>query len=231
MTDKTLDRLADYSDDSLLNELRRVATKLQKDTLSISDIETHARCSYAIIKIRFGGLRRALSCAELYKGAVYSKRTSESELLEELSRIWDEVLAREGRRPFKTDLKKYRSKYSERPFYRVWGSWIKACEAALEWDGRADSKVVTPSEGESNVSDSGRAKGNTKRSIPLSLRYKVLKRDNFTCISCGRSPVTHPGTALHVDHVIPESKGGSLDSSNLRCLCEECNLGKGNRDS
>lgn len=51
----------------------------------------------------------------------------------------------------------------------------------------------------------------------------VLYRDSFTCQYCGRSA---PDVVLHVDHVIPVSKGGTNSMANLVTACEECNLGK-----
>lgn len=56
------------------------------------------------------------------------------------------------------------------------------------------------------------------------LRYKILKRDNFKCQICGRT--AEDGVKLHIDHIIPISKGGKTIGSNLRTLCEDCNLGK-----
>lgn len=35
-----------------------------------------------------------------------------------------------------------------------------------------------------------------------------------------------PGNPLVVDHVVPHSKGGSSDISNLQALCEACNRAK-----
>jgi 5-methylcytosine-specific restriction endonuclease McrA len=66
-----------------------------------------------------------------------------------------------------------------------------------------------------------------KRSIPLKLRYDVLKRDGFRCVLCGRSPATVRTVKLHVDHLEPEAKGGPTVIENLRTLCEECNVGRG----
>ena len=68
-------------------------------------------------------------------------------------------------------------------------------------------------------------KGNkhTRRSISNSKRYDALRRDRFQCFLCGASG----GEAkLEVDHIIPISKGGTDDLSNLRCLCFKCNRGK-----
>ncbi len=67
------------------------------------------------------------------------------------------------------------------------------------------------------------------RSIRLGLRYTVLRRDHFRCVNCGRSPATHHGCVLHVDHIHPFSKGGKTVIENLRTLCDDRNLGKGSR--
>ena len=60
-----------------------------------------------------------------------------------------------------------------------------------------------------------------------SLRYDVLKRDGFKCQICGAS--AQDGATLHVDHIIPVSKGGKTEMSNLQTLCDRCNLGKSNK--
>jgi 5-methylcytosine-specific restriction endonuclease McrA len=59
------------------------------------------------------------------------------------------------------------------------------------------------------------------------LRYEILRRDGFRCKICGRGE--EDGVKLHVDHIIPVSKGGKTEEENLRTLCEDCNLGKGAR--
>ena len=59
------------------------------------------------------------------------------------------------------------------------------------------------------------------------LRYDILCRDDFRCQICGRSQ--KDGVKLHVDHIIPVSKGGLTTWDNLRTLCQECNLGKSNK--
>lgn len=49
------------------------------------------------------------------------------------------------------------------------------------------------------------------------IRKKILQRDGYRCQRCGRTD-----TELHVHHIVPLSKGGSSDPSNLITLCREC---------
>ena len=62
-----------------------------------------------------------------------------------------------------------------------------------------------------------------KEHIPESTRWTVWERDDFTCQICGTRK------KLSVDHIYPESKGGTLDLSNLQTLCKRCNSRKGAR--
>ena len=59
------------------------------------------------------------------------------------------------------------------------------------------------------------------------LRYDVLKRDNFSCKICGIT--AKDGAKLHVDHIVPVSKGGQTTISNLQTLCDRCNFGKSDK--
>lgn len=62
-----------------------------------------------------------------------------------------------------------------------------------------------------------------------SIRWQVFQRDDWKCVSCGRS--SHDGTVLHVDHIIPRSLGGQNHLDNYQTLCHECNIGKSNKDT
>ena len=70
----------------------------------------------------------------------------------------------------------------------------------------------------------------------------IFARDLFRCQKCGYE-VTWPKhlgppagkwsfirAQLHVDHIIPVSKGGPHILANMRTLCRRCNIGRGNRD-
>ena len=63
-----------------------------------------------------------------------------------------------------------------------------------------------------------------RRLMTDSLRYDVMRRDGFRCQLCGA--MAKDGVQLHVDHILPVSKGGKTEISNLRTLCERCNMGK-----
>lgn len=71
------------------------------------------------------------------------------------------------------------------------------------------------------VANKGKQK---KRDVPLRMRFQVLLRDNFRCQYCGASP--QDGVRLYMDHIIPYSKNGRTEESNLITACFECNIGK-----
>lgn len=55
------------------------------------------------------------------------------------------------------------------------------------------------------------------------VRFEIFKRDGFTCQYCGQRP---PEVVLEVDHIHPQSKGGTDDMLNLITACSACNNGK-----
>ena len=62
-----------------------------------------------------------------------------------------------------------------------------------------------------------------KEPIPRRISKAVFERDAYRCCECGT------WLNLTVDHILPESKGGTLALSNLRTLCQSCNSKKGAR--
>lgn len=59
------------------------------------------------------------------------------------------------------------------------------------------------------------------------LREKIMIRDNYTCQNCGKHMPDEVG--LHIDHIMPVSKGGKTVPSNLQVLCSKCNGNKSNK--
>jgi hypothetical protein len=76
-----------------------------------------------------------------------------------------------------------------------------------------------------------------RKTITAKTRLEVLKRDNYTCQVCGKSPALYPElqidavVKLEIDHFQPHSKEGSDDLDNLQTLCMICNRGKGNDEN
>jgi hypothetical protein len=66
------------------------------------------------------------------------------------------------------------------------------------------------------------------RAIPVGLRFKVLRRDGYTCQYCGRRA---PEVELHIDHRVPWSKVRVHDIDSLVTACLDCNLGKGQQSA
>jgi 5-methylcytosine-specific restriction endonuclease McrA len=64
-----------------------------------------------------------------------------------------------------------------------------------------------------------------RQPIKPSLRFEILKRDNYRCQMCGVT--AKDGATLEIDHIYPVSKGGTNELDNLQVLCRECNAGKG----
>jgi 5-methylcytosine-specific restriction endonuclease McrA len=63
-----------------------------------------------------------------------------------------------------------------------------------------------------------------KERIPLNLRRSIIERDGYYCVYCDEDLRDRE---IHLDHIIPESKGGTTTRDNLQVTCRKCNLAKG----
>ena len=68
---------------------------------------------------------------------------------------------------------------------------------------------------------------NEVKYIKAGMRWQIFERDDFRCVACGKS--AHDGAILHIDHIIPKSKGGRNAIDNYQTLCHLCNIGKSNK--
>jgi len=56
-------------------------------------------------------------------------------------------------------------------------------------------------------------------------RMRVLERDGYRCVVCGRRPKDHLDLELDVHHLIPRRMGGPTAEENLVTLCGTCHDG------
>jgi hypothetical protein len=284
-----LKTLTDYSDESLLNEMRRVAIEFKGQRLTREEFDSLSRVHSTTLSRRFGSWADALDKAgistevaprarrinrEMLLGEItaYAKefgdppklediaarlgvhrttihrfgkwpallkerglrpvpmgrRYTDEECFENIVELWTHY----GRQPSFSELTHAPSRVGSKAYVRRWGGWRAALGAFINYVNQPppDSELEPLSEAESLQCPAQVLSANVRiepRSIGLALRYKVLCRDRFRCQICGRSPAKEIGVELHVDHIIPWSRGGATTEENLRVLCLDCNLGKG----
>ena len=208
-----IDFLTDYDDASLLAELQRIAKATDSETVTEADTKRIGRVSHSVVVRRFGSLRHALRLAGL-RFTRFMKAT-DAELIAMIIDLWQKVLEKKGRTPDKQDLKTYGFSVSGDRITRRFGSWRKAL-------ARAHASITEAAVSSQTTSTEG---GETlrKRNVSLRKRFFVLKRDQFSCVRCGKSGV---GVRLEVHHRFPFAKGGSDLLSNLDTLCYESNRGQ-----
>lgn len=219
------------SDEDLLSDVSAVAQRLHKDTVSCAEYARNGKFSRDTCFKRFGNWENVLLKAGLAPQEQKSgKRVLDELLMEEIERVWIQL----GRQPTATDIKNGVSKYSLNTYTRHFRGWRGALNAFIKWvdsdkieiDDASITKAQTRRSLEVVPVYSAKVLHTTTRDINLRLRFKVLLRDNFKCCLCGASPAKDPSVELHIDHIIPWSKGGETVIDNLQTLCSKCNLGK-----
>jgi hypothetical protein len=206
----------DAADEVLLEDLRRVASALGRSTVTWREYRNRGRFGSETIRQRFGSWNKALEQAGL--GVSKRHRIPDVELFENLERIWVSL----GRQPHRSDLDRCHTIVSHSVYEQRFGGWRKALEAFVAFVEQTGESGAVP---HSNDESSTRR---TPREPNLRLKFLVMRRDGFRCQQYGRSPATHPGVELHVDHKLAWSAGGETEIGNLRTLCADCNLGKSN---
>jgi hypothetical protein len=219
--------LRGVTNEELLEDLRRAAKAIGKETITTAKYEKVGKAHPVTIQRRFGSWAKALEQATLKPSKVQIEITDE-ELHENIKSLWMSL----GRQPRRDELKAPNSRFHGATYFRRFGSFPKALRAFVDWvnaDGSDESQHV-PSEkiAVGSAMPPVIAKRRTRREISDRQRFRILVRDGFRCKSCGKSPSTQPGIELHVDHVLHWSKGGETIDENLESKCKQCNLGKGN---
>jgi hypothetical protein len=207
--------------EEIISDMKSLYSKMGE--LTSKNYDKKGKYGVARIYKLFGSWESALLEADIpLKGG--SKHISDLDLFKEIENIWIKL----GRQPTSTDIKNGISLYSLNTFSRRFGSWRNALECFVSYINETTDEDTETVIIESHLINENKSeyKHSTNRDVNLRLRFQVMKRDNFKCCNCGRSPATTQGLELHIDHIKPWAKGGETVIDNLQTLCQDCNLGK-----
>jgi hypothetical protein len=161
---------------------------------------------------RFGSWKKALQFIGISGGR--ERHYSVEQLIQNLETVWKEL----GFPPGKRQIATMGAKISETPYKNHWGSVSSACEALAAFHrGRISREKLL----------AGSTTAPKRTTIPLKVRWDILKRDNYRCVKCGASQSSD--NQLEVDHIHPVAKSGGNEPENLQTLCWKCNQGKKDR--
>lgn len=215
-----------FSDDDIIADLKRVAKELGVTTLTSTEYNAHGTYHSTTLRKQYGSWNKVLELAGMKINL--NRNFTDQELFEEIERVW--ILL--GRQPTTTDIKKGISKYSLQSYARRFGGWRGALQEFVNYinDDSISENIenfTKPSSNTHLMQSNNASTHKTNRDINLRLRFKVMQRDHFKCCACGSSPAKDSSVELHIDHIIPWSRGGETVIENLQTLCSKCNLGKG----
>jgi hypothetical protein len=221
MTDYSVRRFHKYADSELVQMLLDLATKRETAYVSAHAFEQATGVSEATVANHFGTWRAFCERAGLKPR--YTRSPSRAELFE----ILDDVWTRLGRQPRAKEMKQPLSSVSISQYSKIFGKpWFDIC---VEFLASRSGLTIEQLRRETESSPTSSTEVRESRGINLSLRHAVMHRDRFRCVLCGRSPATDLQCQIHIDHIVPWSKGGKTVLENLRCTCSQCNIGRSNR--
>lgn len=204
------------TDEDLKKDLRRVASELNKGSLTQREYKEQGKFGVTTVIRRFGGWSMAAQSAGLKK--TRASNLTKEELFENLESVWIKL----GRQPSYGEVQKPLSLFHVASYDRKFGSWRAALEEFVEFVN-SDDEIEKDNEEHKQIKTR-----RTSRTINLRLRFRVMKKDGFKCKICGKAPANDPNIVLEVDHVKPWSDGGETIEENLQTLCFSCNQGKSN---
>ena len=203
-------------DEDLIADLKRVAQELRKDAITMDEYDERGKYCSETLRKKFKGWFNALGKAGLQK--TKNLNILDEELFQNLEDVWGKV----GRQPNYAEMHAPLSKFSSRTYQKRFGTWRKALERFVKHVN--DEQDISSEDAIKNLRVEPATKHKTTRSINWRLRFLVMRRDNFKCKSCGRSPATDQNIVLHVDHVKAWANGGETIFENLQTLCSVCNI-------
>jgi hypothetical protein len=206
-----------WTDSELIADVIRVGKQRRLQTVSCIDYIRYGKYSYSVFWKRFSSWANVLKLAGMQTTRYYST----ADLFWNMKKVWSSL----GRQPKMRDMIGPFSRYRGETYAYRFGTWQKA----LKWFVKHANKRKFQKKDFEILSLQGTRSARLPRPArpKLGQRFEVLRRDNYKCRACGKSPATHKGIILHIDHIKPLAKGGRTEVRNLQTLCGDCNVGKG----
>ena len=213
-------------EDELIADLKNTAAKLNQDFVTREQQDEFGKFDSSNMAKRLGGWAKAheqagLNLARRQK----SLRVSGDELFQNLEEVWTKL----GKQPIQADMFPPLSKYSAGTYKKHFGTWMRGLEKFVAYINNEEN--TSSEEAINKLEIEPTTKHRTSRNINWRLRFVIMRRDNFKCKNCGRSPATDPVIILHVDHIKAWANGGETILENLQTLCSKCNIGKSDLDN
>jgi hypothetical protein len=242
-------------DTELIADLQQVSSKLKNDSITKAEYNRHGKFNSSTLEGRFGSWMKAKDEAGLERRKHPS--ISDKEYFRNLEEVWIKLGKQPHFSDMKIPVSKYSGSAYVHNFGTWRKALERFIEDVNKEETTIESGNSINNEGKIQPQALLRAypekeiisepinktllakksktslpelinKRRTKREVNDRLRFRIMRRDNFKCQFCGRSPAHDPKIILHVDHIMPWSKGGETTFDNLRTLCSKCNIGKGN---
>lgn len=156
----------EVSDSQLLQDIKDVATQLNKESLSTKEYDANGVFTSSTISRRFGSWNNALAAAGVNARNRFHSR-------EELFRNIEESWIKKGLQPTRRDMDdKHLSNISSGSYLRTFGKWSSALQAFVEYINAGELST------DSNIK-TRTSENQGSRDVNLRLRFLVMKRDNF----------------------------------------------------
>jgi YD repeat-containing protein len=213
-------RRRDISTQEILDDIRRVARVRETRTVTRLEYNEYGQFGATTVTRKFKTWNAAVQAADL--DVATRQGITNDELFENLAAVWTHL----GKQPFGRHMSEplTGSKFSTGTYEKRFKSWNGALIAFGEYlSGNAETYFAAQPADSAPTAKAGKR---TARGINWRMRAKVLIRDACICKMCGDSPAKNPEAVLHVDHIVPWSKGGETVEENLQTLCSVCNIGK-----
>lgn len=122
------------SNQELLAQIRDIATRLGKSSLSGADIRAHSDINQQLLASRFGSVSKALRHAGIAQ-VPHGRRHTEEEIFENLLSVWTHY----GRPPTHSEMDRVPSTVGSNTYIKRYGGWRNALKTFVE---RANSDAV-----------------------------------------------------------------------------------------